>query len=251
MHIHLCFQKLNIRCIPYDVMVSSWIMSDRQRDAVARLGFSSIFGLRTDALESRSLIRWLMDKLDPHDMTIRPGAGKELKITKDTVHLILGLPCAGGGREFTDWYGEVDAAAKLRRDLNVGKEEFDVVKLQDKIVLGNDDELSIRCFFLILFNRLLFPSASWGITNNEVLMTSNMARMADIDWCQLVYTDLCDAATRWHKRNKTNITTTIYGCSLIVLVSNFFCLLCIYMICKYLLCTNFIYLCILFSDLLS
>jgi hypothetical protein len=88
-----------------------------------------------------------------------------------------------GGREFTDWYGEVDAAAKLRRDLKVGKEEFDVVKLQEKIVLGNDDELSIRCFFLILFNRLLFPSASWGITNNEVLMTSNMARMADIDWC--------------------------------------------------------------------
>jgi hypothetical protein len=139
----------------------------------------------------------------------------------------LGLPCAGGGREFTDWYGEVDAAAKLRRDLNVGKEEFDVVKLQGKIVLGNDDELSIRCFFLILFNRLLFPSASWGITNNEVLMTSNMARMADIDWCQLVYTDLCDAATRWHKRNKTNITTTIYGCSLIVLVSNFF-VYCVY-----------------------
>jgi hypothetical protein len=49
-----------------------------------------------------------------------------------------------------------------------------------------------------------------------------MARMADIDWCQLVYTDLCDAATRWHKRNKTNITATIYGCSLIVLVSNSF-----------------------------
>jgi hypothetical protein len=171
MHIHLCFQKLNIRCIPYDVIVSTWIMSDQQRDAVARLGFSSIFDLRTDALESISLIRWLMDKLDPHDMTIRPGAGKELEITKETVRLILGLPCARGGREFTDWYGEVDAAAKLRRDLKVGKEEFDVVKLQDKIVLGNDDELSIRCFFLILFNRLLFPSASWGITNNEVLMS--------------------------------------------------------------------------------
>jgi hypothetical protein len=32
-----------------------------------------------------------------------------------------------------------------------------------------------------------------------------MARMADIDWCQLVYTDLCDAATRWHKRNKKTL----------------------------------------------
>jgi hypothetical protein len=147
MHIHLCFQKLNICCIPYDIIVTTWIMSDRQRDAVARLGFSSIFDLRTDVLESRSLIRWLMDKLDPDDMTIRPGAGKELKITKETVRLILGLPSAGGGREFTDWYGEVDAASKLRRDLKICKEEFDVVKLQDKIVLGNDDELSIRCFF--------------------------------------------------------------------------------------------------------
>jgi hypothetical protein len=194
-------------------------MSDRQRDAVARLGLQSLFDLHTDALESRSLIRWLMDKLDPDDMTIRPGAGKELKITKETVCLILGLPSAGGGRDFTDWYGEIDATSKLRRDLNICKEEFDVVKLQDKLVFGNDDELSIRCFFLILFNRLIFPSASWGITNNEVLMTTNMDRMAEIDWCQLVYTDLCDAANRWHKRNRTNITATVYGCSLIILVS--------------------------------
>jgi hypothetical protein len=51
-------------------------------------------------------------------------------------------------------------------------------------------------------------------------MTSNMDWMAEIDWCQLVYTDLCDAASRWHKRNKINITATVYGCSLIVLVSN-------------------------------
>jgi hypothetical protein len=56
-----------------------------------------------------------MDKLDPDDMTIRSGAGKELKITKETVRLILGLPSAGGGRDFTDWYGEIDAASKLRR----------------------------------------------------------------------------------------------------------------------------------------
>jgi hypothetical protein len=83
-------------------------MSDRQRDTVARLGFQSIFDLCTDALERRSLIRWLMDK------TIRLGAGKEFKITKETVGLILGLPSAGGGREFTDWYGEIDVATKLR-----------------------------------------------------------------------------------------------------------------------------------------
>jgi hypothetical protein len=66
------------------------------------------------------------------------------------VCLILGLPSAGGGRDFTDWYGEIDATSKLRRDLNICKEEFDVVKLQDKLVFGNDDELSMRCFFYFI-----------------------------------------------------------------------------------------------------
>jgi hypothetical protein len=71
----------------------------------------------------------LMDKLDLDDITIRPEVGKELKITKETVRLILGLPSAGGGRDFTDWYGEIDTAPKLRRDLNICKEEFDIIKL--------------------------------------------------------------------------------------------------------------------------
>jgi hypothetical protein len=75
--------------------------------------------------------------------------------------------------------------------------------------------------FLILFNRLLFPTISWGITNNEVLMIENMGRVADINWCQLIYTDLCDAASRWHKRTTTNITVIVYGCSLIILVTDF------------------------------
>jgi hypothetical protein len=72
-------------------------------------------------------------------------------------------------------------------------------------------------------------------------MTSNMDRMAKIDWCQLVYTDLCDVASRWHKRNRTNITTTVYGCSLIVLVSNsVYQVYIIYMISKYMFYTNYI-----------
>lgn len=196
-------------------------MSDRQRDTIARKGFESILHTRTDALERRLLIRWLMDKIDQVDMTIRPGPGKELKITKEIVRLILGLPSTSDGRDFIDWYGEVDAASKLRRDLKISKDEFDIVKLQDKLVEGNDNQLSIHYFFLILFNHLLFQPASWGITNNEVLMTENMDCMVNIDWCRLVYTDLCDAASQWHKRSTTNITTTVYGCSLVILVSYF------------------------------
>jgi hypothetical protein len=45
--------------------------------------FQSIIDMHTDALESISLIICPIDKLDPNDMTILPGPGKELKITKE------------------------------------------------------------------------------------------------------------------------------------------------------------------------
>ena len=217
-------QRLNVRCNPQDVLVSIQILNDRQRQAIARRGFSSILDMRVDALGSRSHLAWLMEKLDHNDMTIRAGPGKELKITKDTVHLILGLPNAGGGT--TLGIDEAVAANNLRAELGLSKEDFGVAALQDRLRKGSDDDLSIRSFFLILFNRLLFPTASWGITNHEVLLTEEMDRFHQMDWCQLIFNDLCQAAKKWHTRSVTNVSTTIYGCSIVILVSiSFFCLL--------------------------
>jgi hypothetical protein len=123
-----------VRCNPQDVLVCIQILNDRQRQAIARRGFSSILDMRVDTLGSRSHLAWLMEKLDHNDMTIRAGPGKELKITKDTVHLILGLPNAGGGT--TLGIDEVVAANNLRAELGLSKEDFGVVALQDRLRKG-------------------------------------------------------------------------------------------------------------------
>jgi hypothetical protein len=104
-------------------------MNDHQREAVARKSFQSILQMSIDGLAVGSLMNWLMDKLDPVNMTIRPGLGKELKITKETVRLILGLPSAGGGKSFMDWYEEVDAVGRLKKQLKISKDEFDIATL--------------------------------------------------------------------------------------------------------------------------
>lgn len=67
-----------------------------------------------------------------------------------------GLP----DKPFMDWYDKVDVAGRIRKDLKISKDEFDIATLEERIVKGGDDELTIRCFFLILFNRLLFPTSS-------------------------------------------------------------------------------------------
>ncbi|WVZ58200.1 hypothetical protein U9M48_008489 [Paspalum notatum var. saurae] len=208
--------KKNIRCIPQDVLETIAIMNQWQRQAVARKGFSDILDMTLDAIGSRSHLCWLMDKLDPKDMTICPGLGKELKITKEAFRLILDVPCAGGGKPLG-----VDASAaadRLRSSLGLTKDEFTVAKLQDRLRLGEDDDLSIRCLFLILFNRLLFPSARWNISNTEVLLMEEMDRFPKIDWCHLTFSGICDGAQAWHQRTTTNISTTIYGCCIVVLI---------------------------------
>jgi hypothetical protein len=73
--------------------------------------------------------------------------------------------------------------------------------------------------FFILFNWLLFPTASWSISYNEVLLTEEMERFPQMDWCHLIFSDICEAAQKWHNMSINNVSATIYGCSIIVLVS--------------------------------
>lgn len=54
----------------YDVLVSIWLMNDKQREAVVIKSFQSILEMTIDRLTVGSLFSWLMDKLDPVDMTI-------------------------------------------------------------------------------------------------------------------------------------------------------------------------------------
>jgi hypothetical protein len=77
-------------------------------------------------------------------MTLRIGPDKELKITKQIIHLILGLPNSGGGKPLN--IDEANAATKLRFSSNISKDEFVISKLHDRLRLGQDDDLSIRCF---------------------------------------------------------------------------------------------------------
>jgi hypothetical protein len=44
----------------------------------------------------------------------------------------------------------------------------------------------------------LFLTASWSISYNEVLLTEELERFTHIDWCHLIFSDLCEAAQKWH-----------------------------------------------------
>jgi hypothetical protein len=119
------------------------------------------------------------------------------------VRLVLGLPSTGGSLPQFNWQEKVVAAVSLRQQLGVNDpKDLDVQLCINRVKRGGLDALTMRCFYLAIFNRLLFPTASWEITNREKKFTDDMEKFDQIDWCHLIYVDLCHAVMKWHKRNR-------------------------------------------------
>jgi hypothetical protein len=121
-----------------------------------------------------------MDKLDHKDMTIRPRPGNEIKITKEIVHLILGLPNADGGKPLG--IDEAVAGNNLRAEIGLSKDEFVVASLQDHLRKGDDDDISLYASFCPI-QKVVVPHCSWGMSNHEMLLTEEMDRFHEADWC--------------------------------------------------------------------
>ena len=89
----------------------------------------------------------------------------------------------------------------------------------NRIQQGGTDDLTKRCFFLVLFNRLFFSTASWQINNAEIGKTMDMSNFDDIIWCHMIYQHLVYAVKMWHEKiDEEQTTYTIWGCSTVILV---------------------------------
>lgn len=220
---NVCFQgrkKLNIRCCPREVLFMIGIMSAEQHAEVSRYGFGPFLDMKIDALECRKLLAWIMDRTDPRTMTIYAGAGKELRITKDVIRLIMGLPYGSSPRPDFDYKAKVRAAENFRQSLGLTKDDFDPACLLSRIADGGTDDLTMQCFFVVLFNRLLFPQGSWKVTNRQLAMCLDIANMREVDWPQVLFDDTREAVRMWHEeKNKNGVTQTVRGCCIVPLVS--------------------------------
>ncbi|KAL6850318.1 hypothetical protein ACP4OV_020945 [Aristida adscensionis] len=208
--------KLNVRCNPGDVVFAISMLSPDQHAAIAALGFGQ---LEVDALESRSLLPWIMDRIDPDTMKIRINDEKILPITPLHISLVLGLPNSGRSLKSYDWTESVLARKKLLHDLKLeNNDPIDKWRLLEEICESRVDTLSLRCFFMILFNRMLFPTSSGNMDSSDIMKSLDVESFGEIDWSQSVFDDIKIAVRKWHDRNTRQLTQTIFGCAIFLIV---------------------------------
>lgn len=87
---HVQAPRWNIRPESKDCEMFDSLVEAQRHMFVYAKGFTSLLDLKLSSVGPSSILAWLMNKIDPDTMVLKVGPGKELKITKEVVHYILG-----------------------------------------------------------------------------------------------------------------------------------------------------------------
>ena len=146
------------------------------------MGFGGLLHVSADRLESRELLKFLLDRLDPSTMVINISKDKGIHVTPYAVMQVLGLPDSG---EHLHFHSHNQASREFSAfKAWVGLEESQDMHashlqniLEDDSNMGSamiDDDMAIRFFFIIACNKLLFPSTDNNIRCKDVYLTRDL-----------------------------------------------------------------------------
>ncbi|OEL21240.1 hypothetical protein BAE44_0017741, partial [Dichanthelium oligosanthes] len=215
---------LNVRCNPGDVLFTIQLLNHDQYAAIQSLGFGRLLTMGIDAVESSDLLPWLMDRVSPVDMMISIGPGKVLPITPKVISMDLGLPAGGSNLKVYSSAEVVQFRKQLIHQLNqeslTDDDPIHISNLQEEILKDRVDSLFLRCFFMIVFNRLFFPTSTYNIDSAAINKAMHPESFNGVDWAQAVFDDLQSSIRRWHGRKNKQLTQTIYGCAVLLIVSS-------------------------------
>ena len=108
-----------------------------------------------------------------------------------------------------------DGKSKANSKPNLKKMLIGATDLQ-KLMKMVDSKMKVRCFLMILLNRVLMPASGFHLNDKQVTLAWDLDCVAKIDWCKLVFEDLSDCIQSKHLE-----ASTYSGCSLVLLVSSF------------------------------
>lgn len=110
-----------------------------------------------------------MDRIDPVEMVISTGSGRSITSTPHAVNYVLGIPCGGSDAPMVTQVAGTSELAELKHLLGVEQNSnIKNVMLIERIKIGGTDALTIRCFFLLVFSKLLFPTTNINITGRMI-----------------------------------------------------------------------------------
>jgi hypothetical protein len=78
-----------------------------------------------------------------------------------------------------------------------------LLQLISKLFINND--LADRIFFVVAFNKLLFPAVDNNVRGKDTFMTMDVSDFPNVNWCKAVVDEIRHAAITWRSEKKKSI----------------------------------------------
>ncbi|TVU17591.1 hypothetical protein EJB05_33635, partial [Eragrostis curvula] len=223
-----CSKAPSVRCAPSVFNKFIEHLSMPQRKKISDLGFGGLLQLPAEGLECSDLLAFLMDKLNPESMILEVGHEGGLPVNELAVQKVFKLPNGDMDPPSSTEEENTRALVEFRKLVHVERDKdvkcnhlFDLMR---KLQL--DNALAIRIFFVVAFNKLLFPAVDNNIRGQDAFMTKNWSQFGNMNWCKALVNELRHAAITWRSERKKSIP----GCAIFLIVFYLDNLLCRYSI---------------------
>ncbi|TVU11071.1 hypothetical protein EJB05_44634 [Eragrostis curvula] len=223
-----CSKAPSVRCAPSVFNKFIEHLSMPQRKKISDLGFGGLLQLPAEGLECSDLLAFLMDKLNPESMILEVGHEGGLPVNELAVQKVFKLPNGDMDLPSSTEEENTRALVEFRKLVHVERDKdvkcnhlFDLMR---KLQL--DNALAIRIFFVVAFNKLLFPAVDNNIRGQDAFMTKNWSQFGNMNWCKALVNELRHAAITWRSERKKSIP----GCAIFLIVFYLDNLLCRYSI---------------------
>lgn len=210
------YRSIRTRSSPKQLYVALNGLTKEQQMVVEQMGFGKLLTMRLEGVAGK-IGYYVVDNFDEKKMEINLENGEKIKITKDVVHEMLGIP---KGKQ--DLYA-LPTQEKLCKENEKWKGKHpknitpaDCVK---RIAESKETGWGFKLDFLILFTTTMGECFKSGICKLDILQYLNKETdLSNIDWCGFVLNILKSSKNGWKRDDKTSY----YIGPLILLVVSFF-----------------------------
>nr|KAJ0204525.1 hypothetical protein LSAT_V11C500235780 [Lactuca sativa] len=168
------FYSMKNRC-SLDALLSIILgMSKEQKESVRSMGFGALLKMKITNISLKPGF-YVLQKFDSERMVI-DIEGKELKVTAESVHDMLGIPIGGAKLTELDQWLKDDTNSIIR-----------LSAIKNVIVSTTQVDFNFKLKFLVLFVNMFCESTSMGRCNLFPLRyISRRTNISNIDWCSYV-----------------------------------------------------------------
>lgn len=196
-------ESLKTRQCPGQLVTLLKKLTDAQKKDVIDMGFETIFDLKVSVIPGK-LACFVCDNFDAVTNTLIIG-DKSVKITKQSVHDILGFPIGQNKVNAVTRAGKGDDGItnEWRKQYPVfekGTQRIYVSDVVNKIANNKRGGKMFKMNMLVLMMTLLAEGIKCGTVNQKILpCIENVEEIANMDWCGYIFECLRRSKIGWRK----------------------------------------------------